>query len=274
MVGQKKLLSYINNSSLDTFPHSILITGEKGSGKHTLLNEIQKKLNIPVVDVLTVVSDQSDIRQYVQETIYTIPDVTMYVFDLTKLGNKRIDILQSTLLKLAEEPLNNIYIVIVADSKGTLLNTVVNRCQLFEMEPYSKEELSEFTKNETLLNILRTPGQILSTNPESVQKCSDVSETICEKVKTINLPNLLKVVDMINYKDQYDKIDFDLFFDVLANNLFVLYRDTKEIDYLTFYLHTINERKKLRNDQQVLALDRERFMEHFLVSLWEVARGM
>jgi len=274
MVGQEKLLKEIHSFNIDTFPHTSLIVGEKGSGKHVLLQEIENLLKLPVVNMIDKDSKQEDIRAFVQETIYTTSEVKVYVFDLTVLGNKRIDTLQSTLLKLAEEPLNNVFIIILAEYKEFLLRTIVNRCRVFEIAPYSRKELEEFTKDELLLNILRTPGQILATNPEAVKKCSEVTDTIANKIRTVNLPNLLKVVDMINYKDEFDKIDFNLFFDVLANKLFNMYKNENNLDLLTYYLFVINERKKLRTDQQALVVDKERFVEHFLVKFWEVAHGM
>ena len=47
MIGQNKLKSLIRALTYSTFPNVVLLVGEEGSGKHTLIKEeIQPILNI------------------------------------------------------------------------------------------------------------------------------------------------------------------------------------------------------------------------------------
>ena len=40
IIGQDKLKSYINNTSIDVFPHAILLCGQQGSGRHLMCQYI------------------------------------------------------------------------------------------------------------------------------------------------------------------------------------------------------------------------------------------
>ena len=62
------------------------------------------------------------------------------------------------MLKFIEEPLKNSYIIILAESTNQLLPTIYNRCQVMTFAPYSIDELRNFTQDELVLSVARTPG--------------------------------------------------------------------------------------------------------------------
>lgn len=265
MVGQKNLQSKINNYTLDTFPRASLIVGEQGSGKHLIADMIKTKLGIEWIDIMNDSNtDIKDVKDYIQDVIPTTITLKLFIFDLTNIGNKRVDIWQSALLKVLEDAPKNVFILIIAHSKNILLNTIINRCHIFEMERYSKEELKEFTQDELLLSVLRTPGQIKSTNPEVVIRCVETCKDLAKNLKSKQFLTLLDIVDKINYKDNYDKMDIHLFFQVFMNELFTIYRNAYDNNYLKYYLFVNQEYTKLN---RFVLLDKERFMEHFFVQL-------
>ena len=59
----------------------------------------------------------------------------IYIIDSSTISIKE----QNIILKFVEEPLKNSYIIILKNSK--LLPTILNRCQKWKFEAYSKEEL-------------------------------------------------------------------------------------------------------------------------------------
>ena len=44
MIGQKKLLEKLNTYDLDKFPRSLLLLGEKGSGKHLICDYVKTNI--------------------------------------------------------------------------------------------------------------------------------------------------------------------------------------------------------------------------------------
>ena len=51
IIGQDKLLNYIDSKRRDTFPRSLILLGESGCGKSTVINYISDKLNLPLIDI-------------------------------------------------------------------------------------------------------------------------------------------------------------------------------------------------------------------------------
>ena len=56
MVGQRYYKDAIDALTLLNMPHSLMVIGEWGMGKHTLVNEIVNKLNINLVDITSNLS--------------------------------------------------------------------------------------------------------------------------------------------------------------------------------------------------------------------------
>lgn len=48
MVGQERILSWISNTNIKDIPHSILIHGAIGGGKHLLSHVIGEKIGVDV----------------------------------------------------------------------------------------------------------------------------------------------------------------------------------------------------------------------------------
>ena len=46
IVGQEHIISLIDKSTVDTFPKSLILLGEYGSGKHTISDYISNRLNL------------------------------------------------------------------------------------------------------------------------------------------------------------------------------------------------------------------------------------
>ena len=51
MVGQERILNILSNYNLDDLPHSILLLGEKGSGKHTIADFLSSNFHLDIIDM-------------------------------------------------------------------------------------------------------------------------------------------------------------------------------------------------------------------------------
>lgn len=261
MVGQKNLLNKLNSYNIDTFPRSVMLIGEKGSGKHTVIDYIKENIvKLPLIDI------SKDLSADYINAIYRNPNPMIYLIDLNDLTEKQ----QNVILTFIEEPLSNSFIIILTENKNTVLNTVINRCVCFEIEAYSKEELNSFLTSEDdkelILNILRTPGKIKNTNLSNLRSIVDVCDKIINKLSAASFMNTLSIADKINFKDEYDKFDLDIFLDSLIYLLNEDYIHNKNINSYKMYLYIINERKKLIDKR----LNKEAFFRTFLIRLWKM----
>lgn len=265
MIGQKELLSALSAYSIDTFPHSVLLLGEHGCGKHTLVTEIANNiLKLPLIDITENVSDE-----YIDK-IYRSPTPAIYLIDMSSATERK----QNSLLKFVEEPSRNAFVILLSETANTLLNTILNRCVIFTFSQYSDAELSNFIeesskdKSEIILSLCRTPGKIKELNVDTLDDLLDLCEKVIDKIHLANLSNTLTIADKMNYSDEYSKFNLDLFMEILLHLLLEKYQKKLNDMYFKMYQLVCTYQKKLL-DRRV---NRKIFMNNFLVAIWKLAR--
>jgi len=260
VVGQQKLVNKFNSYTLTTLPHSIILLGDIGCGKHLLVNELATRLNVNVIDI------SKNISLDLLDEISNLATPTFYIIDASSLTERN----QNALLKFLEEPSVYAYIFILTTSKAILLNTILNRCIIFKFETYTKSELRNFLndEDELILSICTTPGQVMSLHADNLKELQTLCNTIITKMSTANYQNTLSIVKKMNLKDEFDKFDINIFFNVLLNELLYLYTNTVDIKLYNMYLLVLKYRDRLTDSR----LNKELFLENFLTSLWEFSR--
>lgn len=201
IIGQNLLVDKINKNNLDSFPHSLILLGEKGSGKHLICDYISDHLAIELVDITESISFETI------SDIYIDPNPKIYMIDGTSLTEKK----ENILLKFIEEPPINSFIIILSESFSQIIPTIVNRCQIWFLSPYTRDELREFTDDERLLDIVKTPGQALKLKNQDVDSIILLCNTIIEKISSANYANTLTIVDKFNLDNDDSKFDIDCF---------------------------------------------------------------
>ena len=262
MIGQKRLVKKLKSYSIANLPHSILLLGESGCGKHTLIQELSTHFDLEIKDITEEISLETI------EKIYTSSTASFYLIDINLINEKQ----QNIILKFLEEPSKNAYIFLISTSKAIVLETVLNRCMLFEFETYSKEELVQFldfnTDVDKLLYYCHTPGQILKTSVETLNSIIDLCDNVIVNLRRAKYTNIFKISEKFNYKDNTDKFDVDLFFRVLLERIYLKFTTESDIILNRMYKVTSEQYKKLTD----LRYNRECLMESFLSKLWKVCR--
>lgn len=260
MIGQDKLIEKLNTLTLDTLPHSILLLGDQGSGKHTFVTLIKDKFNLPLFDITNIISQQTI------DEIYTKIEPQLYLIDIDKLSVKE----ENIILKFVEEPLKNSFIIIIGKNKNTILPTIVNRCQIWVMESYYTETLATFLNNNTednkwLLQVCKTPGQVLMMQSkfEDAKNMLDMSYKIIKHISTANFANTLTISNKIAFKNESDKWDYDLFIKVLKYALVQTVRAPGYNDVLAFTLW--DRTMKLLQDSNIPHINKQQLFERYLL---------
>ena len=263
MVGQSKLLSKLEDMTLDNFPKSVLLLGERGCGKHTYLKLIANKLGLQCIDVTEVI-DFDYINELYQRSIPCI-----YYINMDNFTDKK----QNVILKFLEEPLANSYVVLLSSDKSLLLETIINRCIVFEFEKYKPSDLKQFIESgedqDLICNVLRTPGQILESNTDNIKSLYELCLKLVEKLDKASYVNTLSISNKMNYKDEYSKFDLLVFFDML-NYVFLEEYKVNSDDRIVEYLKkTIQFRRRLSQDRR---LNKQQLFENYLSELWGLSR--
>lgn len=142
IVGQKKIINWVDNLTVDSFPHFIVLIGAKGSGKRTIAKYIADKLSAVYVEC--------DIKVDAVRNAITLASTveTPIVYCFANSDTMRAEA-KNAMLKITEEPPKNAYFVLTVIDESTLLETIKSRATVIRLEPYSGDELYEFLKNIT-----------------------------------------------------------------------------------------------------------------------------
>lgn len=164
------------------------------------------------------------------------------------------------------------WIILTTNTEVVVLPTILNRCIKMHFESYTKEELKSFSwmvSNPTdfMFEICKTPGQLLDASNSSMQDL----ERICNLLNSLptnrasSFANLLKISNKINYKENYDKFDFDIFLNAVEYVAFKTYVNNNNKFSLKLY-NIVNEYKQILVGRK---LAKEHFITHMLTEIWK-----
>ena len=260
IVGQEKLLEKLNRYTLTTLPKTLLFLGEYGCGKHSIVKYLTNKLNLDLVKLDTSITAE----QLIDFSQRTVP--TAYLIVLSDFSEKQ----QNQFLKFIEEPSESAFIMLIADSEIGILPTILNRCIKIYFEPYTIEQLKEVTKNRTINNeliyeICKTPGQLLDADTSNFTALYSLCEKFVTRVSEAAYPNTISIVTKINCKENYDKFDFNTFFNVLEYISLKYFKETNNKNSFKIYT-IINKFKQARINKPII---KENFLINFLTQVWK-----
>jgi DNA polymerase III delta prime subunit len=259
IIGQTKLLSKIN--AMEYLPKTLMFLGTVGCGKHTIAKYTAERFGLDFVEIEESVSAQ-DLEDYTHKTLDTL-----YLINLNKFTEKQ----QNQFLKFIEEPSKSVYIILIANSEAGILNTILNRSIKYRLEPYTKEQIEQITNtavNDLAFKIFQTPGKLLNLTEQSFNDVMGLANTVVHSINRATYPNALVVSTKINYKDLYNKIDFDLFFDAVEYLALEDYVNNKTEQSLTVF-KTTNQFKQYATQQNLI---KEILMINYLTTLWEAVQ--
>lgn len=291
LFGHHNVLQNFINLFLDKrLPNKILLSGEKGIGKSTLayhlinfILSIDENLSYDVKNFL-INPENKSFKLIINKSnpnfvsIDVIDDKKsidinqirnlISILNKSSFNNKprfvlidNIELLNinsvNALLKILEEPNDNIYFILINNNKK-ILPTLKSRCLNFKIQ-LSSSQSSDVTNqilndnfmsliNPELINNYSTPGKIL--NLLNFAKQNDVD------IKEINLKELIKKIIM---DKKYKK---DLSIKYLLYSLIEIYfrknisiKNTKLIDIHNYFLKKINNTKIFNLDDESLLME-------------------
>jgi replication-associated recombination protein RarA len=261
IIGQPKLMSIIDSYTISTLPKALMFIGPAGCGKHMVAKYITERLELDYVEIEESVSS-TDIEDFLYRTINTL-----YVIDLTRFSEKQ----QNTVLKAVEEPSKSAYFVLTACSEACVLNTVLNRCIKYTFEPYTKQEVEQITGttiNEYAFTIFKTPGKLLNMTDSSFNNIITLADSLVKNIHSAKYSNALVISTKINYKDLYNKVDFNLFFDAVEYLALEDFKANGTQRSFTIFKIT-NQFKQYATQSNLI---KETLMLNYLTTLWEAVQ--
>jgi len=249
MIGQEQFLNKLNRFNINNFPHSVLLLGEHGAGQFEVCEYIANRFNFELIDISDMIS-----VEYINQ-IYLSSNQTLYTVDITKITEKE----QNILLKLFEEPNAFTYIILYGESTYNILDTILNRSYILQMDRYTRDQLEGFVTNENkdyILSICTTPGQIEVANHTDIEALKTLCNNMLMRMNKASFGNALTIANKINFADNFDKFDLYLFIkalirEVLAQGKYDIYDYIMKLDKYIWFMN-----------------DKKRYFEHFIIETW------
>ena len=284
---ENKLLELINLFKKDKLPNKILLSGQKGIGKCTLayhlINSIlsseesysydlekfrinlenksfkliQNKTNpnFTLVDTATDKKgiDINQIRNLISnlnKSSFNSKPRFILIDNIENLNTNSVN----ALLKVLEEPNNNIFFILIHNNRR-ILPTLKSRCLNFKISLSFKETTNVCEKlfdsnisnliNDDLMNYYTTPGKIYDL--------LNFSKTINVDLKKIKLNDLLNIIiDESYYKKE--KLYKSIFID-LIELFFTKKNELIFSDFSNYFINKIENTKKFNLDEETLFIE-------------------
>lgn len=265
---QEELKNTLDNL---TFARFMIISGASSIASEDIAECISARLQTVYIHCGNKVDDVRNIISMAYKQTKPI----MYVFkDCDNMSNAA----KNALLKVIEEPPQQAYFVMLLKSTSNTLATILSRGMLISLLPFPPSELKEYAlqiqpklKNEELTKIAKvceTPEQVKMLLNYGVQDFCDYVRKVVENIPEVTVTNCLKIANQINFKEEEDKYDLELFLNTYTNYLLECFidgdYDKEQLDFST------QSTLKLKSILQYSGINKAMAFKKWLIQQWEI----
>ena len=219
VIGQQDNINIIDK--WEDLPRFLIIQGEKDSGKNYIIKYLCDKFGIKYEYKSNAVSAVRELAglEYIREkTLYHFED-----FDTASIQAK------NALLKIAEEPIDNMYIVLTGRKQ---LDTLESRAKKLLMTPYTETDIIEFVQqldidkdkftDEVCIDLYRaglnTPTKFkFYSQYDKIGELLKFAEDVVSRIICIDIDELVYIVG--SFESKYDDLDVCNLFLIFIINL-------------------------------------------------------
>lgn len=199
--------SMIDDLVANGFPHSVIISGDRGCGKHMLCDYIMQVVGLTLYD--------GKITKDVIDSLYSVNTKTLVVIDYADLS----DAIIQALLKITEEPPECVYFAFLTRNVDFIIPTIKNRCMTILVRQMSIPELCEYIDDkehaEEIAKVGKTVGVVSELTYDKIKEVASLCDLIISKIKVASYPNTLTLVN--RFGD--DGIGLDIFFRIMKQKI-------------------------------------------------------
>ena len=238
MIGQEKILNKLKSYTITTLPKNLLFLGPYGSGKHTIAREVAKYYGVDIIELSAANFEDEKLIEYQQDPLDKFYVIDLDTFLLTQ---------QNKFLKFVEEPGLHVFTVLTASSENSVLPTILNRCIKYRLEDYTIDQLKQIRNfnDEKIYQICKTPLQLIKANEVQIAQLASMCSNIINNISNVDISQVLRISNNINYAEDYNKFDFDLFFSTLQYTAYNDFIATKNLNSYKIYIFTAQYLQKL-----------------------------
>ena len=255
-IGYEKIIQgFFRRVDKGTLSHAHLIIGPNGIGKSILarvfaLKILNKDKDIDYVDIINYRPSKASMG--IDEVREIIEEVSKRPYE----GDKKVIIIhegskltvqaQNALLKTIEEPPQGVYIILLAESLETLLDTIKSRCQVYKLTPLNNRQMEMY---------INTLGRY---SEEEIRASLAYGEGIPGKAERLlndsNLSELREVIMSLLKDINYAKEDLVLIYENKLEN----YKTEKDevLNLMASFIRDIIVAKELEDKNKIINIDK------------------
>lgn len=216
MIGQSNLLQSIDKMiENNSFPRFSIIVGQEGSGKNLVVDYIGQKLHTQRVYMGTMVNN---VRDMIDMAYTTSVPILFVLPDADAMSPQA----KNALLKVAEEPPNNAYIILTLTDLANTLPTIKSRGIVLNMQPYERKEIEEYTQqvfpevaenDEQMVyvaDVCTTPGEVKALIETGLLKFQNYVQMVADNIAEVSGANAFKIASKVQLKEMTDSTKFPL----------------------------------------------------------------
>jgi len=147
--GNKAIVESIDSlftREKEEIPHAFLFFGPRGCGKTTLGRIVGTLVGCPLDEIfeydMATLRGIDTVRTMIDNCVFSSLSGNPKVYILDEVHRQTKDA-QSALLKLLEDPPENVYIILCTTDPQKLLDTVVSRCHPYQVKQLKSSEMTE-----------------------------------------------------------------------------------------------------------------------------------
>lgn len=272
IIGQKKLLNTLDTFIQTSFPRFIILSGERGSGRRLVAEEVTKKLDATLVECETKVDAVREVialaYKVSRPTLYLIPNA-----DKMSLAAK------NALLKVTEEPPKRAYFIITVSDLNNILTTLKSRATVLKMDEYTfmdkeewvKENIPHYSEEEIniLLAICNNFSEMDLLCNYGVSEFYDFCCLTAEHIGSNNPANAMKIALKLKLKDDAEGYDPCLFMRTIIYIFSQWVKEEPSIDYV----EAIKSTSKYLTELNITGVSKAATLDMWILEMVEVLNG-
>ena len=227
MEKQQRLIDQIKNTQLKDLPHTILLRGQEGGDHQVIVDELIQTFSFSVLDMTENIS------------LETINDLISS--PATRLCTVRMDEVtekeQNVLLKFLEEPSSNIWIILLVtdENSGRVLNTIQNRCVVWELERYSLSDIKKCCDDPIICRYAKTPAQVTQLKALPLAEMESFAAKVTQSIHKAYFGNCLVITGKLAFKKEDSGYPVKLFMEMIRDSYKDRYINELDNSFLECY---------------------------------------
>lgn len=262
MIGQRcvqqQIKATIERNDLANF---IILVGDTGSGRKTLAKEVAKWVD---AECIMIDKGVDAIREAVSQA-YKLSEKVIFVLD----GDNMSQAAKSALLKVTEEPPNQVKFILTVTDISQIFDTLISRARVYRMDAYTKNEIAWFAGSEDWRypNFCTNKYEVDLLNSYGMDEFVSFVNLVVENISTVDSANALKIEDKISLTADDGKYDMKIFLQAFRTECVSRWQESKDFQVKVMY----EEWEKITTDiiakLRVSSLNKQSLMDMWIFNI-------